>query len=298
MNSDGRTTSEQLYIPTLLVVGGCEALVVRCYHAARTTGLAIRRCDLEEAAVTVPRRHPLAIVVPNDVFDTAAQELAALARDVRSILLRVDSEVSVRELEAMIAGAVADGLSQRERRGGAGRYSITDGIQEEAPFSRREGRQSFPGEVRQSSPPEARQSVPFDARQSLPRSGPSSARVPGLASIRPVPGPVSTRPSVTPGPMSSRPSATTPPVSTRPPSTPAPMSSRPSVTPASGSGRPSPVPPPVSGRVSVQVPVPAGSSEPPVSGPPSALEGPRSASGPQRTPSGHFAAIRTVFSSR
>lgn len=284
MNSDGRTTSEQLYIPTLLVVGGCEALVVRCYHAARTTGLAIRYCRLEEAAVSVPRRHPLAIVVPNGVFDTAAQELVALARDVRSILLRVDPEVSVRELEAMMAGAIADGLSQRERRGGAGRYSITDGIQEEAPFSRREGRQSFPGEVRQSTPPEARQSVPsdvrqsvpFDARKALPRSGPSSSRVPGLASIRPVPGPVSTRPAAAPGPMSSRPSP----------------------TPAPVSGRASPVPPPVSGRLSTPVPLSAGASEPPVSGSQAALDGPRSASGTQRTPSGSFAAIRSVFSSR
>lgn len=171
MNADGRTTSEQLYIPTLLVVGGPESLALRCHRAARTAGLAIRRCALEEAAVAVPRRHPIAIVVPNDVFDMASQELSALARDVRSELLPVDPEVSVRELEAMIAGAVDGSLSQRERRGGAGRYSIVDGLQEEAPFSQRGPRSS-------SAPPVySPQPVSRDTRPSTPQeSAPASLR--------------------------------------------------------------------------------------------------------------------------
>ena len=57
------------------------------------------------------------VSMSNDNEGRAAIE--ALARDVRSVLLRVDPEVSVRELEAMIAGAVDGCLSQRERRGGA-----------------------------------------------------------------------------------------------------------------------------------------------------------------------------------
>lgn len=168
MNDDGRTTSQQLYIPTLLVVGGCDALVARCRLAAKSTGLAIKACLLKEVAITVPYRQPLAMVVPNDAFDSAAYELEALARDVRSVLLRVDPEVSVRELEAMIAGAVDGCLSQRERRGGAGRYSITEGVEDEAPFS-----------SRSSAPPSSR--------------APRSLSSPGIASTRRPSGIVSTQ---------------------------------------------------------------------------------------------------------
>jgi hypothetical protein len=231
MNDDGRTTSQQLYIPTLLVVGGCDALVARCRRAAETSGLVIKSCLLHEAAITVPYRQPLATVVPNDVYDRAAVELEALVRDVRSVLLRVDSEVSVRELEAMIAGAIHGCLSQRERRGGAGRYSITEGVEDEAPFSSRSTappsssavrqslppsssavRQSLPpssSAVRQSLPPssgDVRQSVPSgvrqsllpslsDARQSLPpSSGDVRQSVPGAPRSSLAPGIASTRP--------------------------------------------------------------------------------------------------------
>ena len=103
MNNDSRTTSEQLYIPNFLIVGGSQSLLLRCFHASKTLGLAIKVCTAAEATVIVARRHPIAIVVPNDVFAGAAYELVAVARDVRSALLPVDPEVSVRELEAMLA---------------------------------------------------------------------------------------------------------------------------------------------------------------------------------------------------
>lgn len=190
MNIDGRTTSEQLYIPTLLVVGACEALRVRCYHAAKATGLAIKACEMSEAAVAIPRRHPIAIVVPIPAAGEPAEDLSALARDVRAALLPVDPEVSVRELEAMIAAAIDGGLAQRERRGGAGRYSIVDGIEEEAPFSRR----SVPPPS--SAPP-----------RSLSSPGIVSVRAPAPAPTLP-PAPVSTLPQGPPGLASTRPPAT------------------------------------------------------------------------------------------
>ncbi len=127
--------------------------------------------------MAVPRRHPIAIVVPNDVFDMASQELSALARDVRSELLTVDPEVSVRELEAMIAGAIDGSLSQRERRGGAGRYSIVDGLQEEAPFSQRGPRSSSAPPVSTPQPVStaARPSTPHAAS---PPASPASPAIP------------------------------------------------------------------------------------------------------------------------
>lgn len=326
MNNDGRTTSEQLYIPNLLIVGGSQSLLLRCFHASKTMGLAIKACTPAEAAVITTRRHPIAIVVPNDVFASSAYDLVALARDVRSALLPVDPEVSVRELEAMIAAAVDGGFSQRERRGGAGRYSIVDGIEDEAPFSRRtlpppsarDGRSSVPPSVRHSSPPEARQSYLPEARQSsLPAVRHSSTDIraplppsPGLASTRPsappmsvrVPAPpVSTRAPSAPvsvrapsAPVSVR--APSPPVSVRAPSPP--VSVRPSVTPA-------PVGPSV---VSATARPPADASEErtsvvPVSRTQPSMPAVTQAeitppSGVQKVTSGAFAAIRSVFSSR
>jgi len=210
MNSDGRSTSQQLYIPILLVVGGCPTLVGRCTTAADSAGLGVKTCSLGEAPAAIPLRHPLAIVVPNRVFDSASDELLALARDVRSVLFPVDSEVTVRELEAMFAAAIAACSSQRERRSAAGRYSLTDGFAEEAPFSRRsEGRTSW-----SPSPPSSRRAsaTGFPAggsdpksRQVLPRVTPQGQSVaPGLAATRPRPPLGDDAPTTTP-PRSKRP---------------------------------------------------------------------------------------------
>ena len=176
MNSDGRSTSQQLYIPTLLVIDGWEDLVDRCLDAADASGLSLKTCSIREASEAIPRRHPLAIVVPHGTFEPFCDDLEALARDVRSTLIQVDPDVSVRELSAMFAAAIAGCSSQRERRGGAGRYSITETLAEEAPFSR------------STPPPSSR--APMSIRQTLPR-------VPGLASTRPseVPASSSDRPS-------------------------------------------------------------------------------------------------------
>jgi hypothetical protein len=186
MNNDGRTTSEQLYIPSLLVVGGTQSLLLRCLHASKPLGLAIKACSPSEATAIVTRRHPVAIIVPNDVFEGADHELAALARDVRSALVPVDPEVSVRELEAMLTAAVDGGFSQHERRSGAGRYSIVDGIEEEAPFSRRTLPPDSPSGVRQTLPPSP----------GIVSTRPSAPPSPGLAGTRPsVPQPASMPPA-------------------------------------------------------------------------------------------------------
>lgn len=208
MNSDGRSTSQQLYIPILLVVGGCPTLVGRCTTAADSAGLGVKTCSLAEAPEAIPLRHPLAIVVPNRAFDSASDELLALARDVRSVLFPVDAEVTVRELEAMFAAAIAACSSQRDRRNGAGRYSLTEGFAEEAPFSRRGesrtswnpsppsargARPSFPPSVRSARPPAPRDSMPpssraaLSTRQILPRVTPAGRDpAPGLATTRPL----------------------------------------------------------------------------------------------------------------
>lgn len=153
MNKDGRTTSEQLYIPTLLVIGAGEALLLRCLHACKTTGLAMKMCDLTSAAGEIARRRPIAVIIPTSEFDHAGAELGTLVRDCRGALFTVDSHVSVREIEAMLAAAIGGGYQHPERREAAGRYSIVNDAIEEAPFSRRS---APPQSVRSSVPPSSK----------------------------------------------------------------------------------------------------------------------------------------------
>jgi hypothetical protein len=269
MNNDGRTTSEQLYIPSLLVVGGSQSLLLRCFHASKPMGLAIKACTPADAIAIVAGRRPLAIVVPNDVVGAAEHDdLAIVARDVKSKLFAVDPEVSVRELEAMIAAAVGDGFRQRERRGGAGCYSIVEGVEDEAPFSRRTLPPEPGGEARSSRPPTPGLA---STRASVP---PVSVRAASDSSSRPSVPPLSVRAR-----SDSLPRASIPPVSSRPSAPP--VSTRPSVVDAP----PRPSAPPVSRTVpSLTAPAPP-ESVPPVSG-------------VQKPAVGAFAAIRSVFSSR
>ncbi|MEZ4301019.1 MAG: hypothetical protein R3B70_39150 [Polyangiaceae bacterium] len=320
MKEDGRTTSEQLYIPTLLVVGASEALHHRCLHAARPSGLAVRACAPEDAPFELPRRRPIAVVIPNDELELCGHDLVSLARDTRSNLLTVDDEVSVRELEAMIAAAVSGGFSQTERRGAAGRYSIVSGVEDEAPFSRRSlppaSRGTLPPASRASTPPASRgpaslgpasrANLTSTSRGSLPAISkeaiaqamaretvpPASRDSHAPAASRDSHAPAASRDSHapvardtlvpgarSPGVVAARPT----PVSGVPVTRPTPVSGVP-VT------RPTPVSPGVAAARPTAPPVSPGVAAARPTAPP--------VSGVQRTPSGGFAAIRAVFSSR
>jgi hypothetical protein len=329
MNADGRSTSEQLFIPNLLVVGAGEKLFAQCRIAANTYGLQIRICSLRDATDTVVRRRPLAIVVPDDLLDEIeARELEAFARDVRSVLLRLDPDVSVREIEAMIGGAVAGGLDERERLAEAGRYSMVQGVEEEEPFSRRTWP---PPSVRVSAPPPSARSAspppssvsPHSSRTAPPSSvSPQTPRVtqPSMRTTQPpqtartLP-PASAAPRSTLPPQSARLTpppppqsrATLPPSSARvppppqsmrntvPPQSAAPQSAQ--AAPASQSPRSTSPPSSVSpglakARVAQPPPLPQAQD------PAAAAGEPPPASGPQSRPGGMFAAIRAVFTSK
>ncbi|MFO0587970.1 MAG: hypothetical protein U0441_10545 [Polyangiaceae bacterium] len=217
MNSDGRSTSQQLYIPTILVIGACEDLEDRCLQAADARGLSVKTCSVHDAPHAIPRRRPLAVVAPNGISDRMSQDLEALAREVRSVLLLVDPDVSAREIEAMFSAAIAacsarndkpssPGVLGLGRRAASGRYSITDSVVEEAPFSRPGGLRSSsappsvrtpfvaqgPSSVRSPSPPSVRAPVaqqgPSSVRAPVAQQGPSSVRAPvaqqGPSSVR------------------------------------------------------------------------------------------------------------------
>ncbi|WP_438021741.1 hypothetical protein [Sorangium sp. So ce233] len=100
------------------------ALFSLCLTVAPGCGVLLHRCDAATAATIAAERRPLAIILSNGVYATDPAEFEALARDVRSTLVRLDEEVCERELEAMLKGALRDTRelgAQRERDRDAGR---------------------------------------------------------------------------------------------------------------------------------------------------------------------------------
>ncbi|KYF73374.1 hypothetical protein [Sorangium cellulosum] len=114
------------------------ALFSLCLTVAPGCGVLLHRCDAATAATIAAERRPLAIILSNGVYATDPAEFEALARDVRSTLVRLDEEVCERELEAMLNGALRDTRemsAQRERERererdagrrdeGSGRYTL------------------------------------------------------------------------------------------------------------------------------------------------------------------------------
>lgn len=77
---------------SVVVVGGPDELVDATKHAALTATTArVHSCDLSQAATTVARIRPYAIVVDESVYGFDSSEFDALARDVNAEIVRVDS---------------------------------------------------------------------------------------------------------------------------------------------------------------------------------------------------------------
>ncbi len=122
-----RATSKPVHIPTVLAVGCSDALLGRCWDVLAGMGVMVRDCEPARAATLAASRQPLAIVVARATYAQDAEELDALARDVRAALLCIDEDVGGRELAAALAGAIHTGARRREGRTTSGRYSILPG---------------------------------------------------------------------------------------------------------------------------------------------------------------------------
>ena len=125
-DANERDTSKAVFIPTVLAVGCSDALLASCWDALSGTGVMVRECELSRAATLAASRHPLAIVVPHDVYALDPEELDALARDVRATLVRVDDDGGP-ELADTLAGAIRTATRRRGGRSQSGRYSILPG---------------------------------------------------------------------------------------------------------------------------------------------------------------------------
>ncbi|WP_437595339.1 hypothetical protein [Sorangium sp. So ce590] len=261
------------------------ALFSLCLAVAPGCGVLLHRCDAATAATIAAERRPLAIILSNSVYAKEPAEFDALARDVRSTLLRLDEEVSERELEAMLSGALRETREMNAQRDagrrdeGSGRYTLIGtqlseavGAKGAAPRAApRPGASADPRLAqrhRESSPshstmppPSARAGSPPSVRLPLPSQPftpvPPSSAPPSFRS------PPSVR-SAQPSSARAQPSAyaTGIPRSVPPPAS-RPLSGPPPAHPAVTAGAPQSVPPPSTRAAAASVRAELRSSPPP-----------------------------------
>lgn len=216
MDRRAQITATPLHVPSILVVldPAWPELFSLCLAVAPGCGVLLHRCDVSTAATIAAERRPLAIIMSNGVYAKDPTEFDALARDVRAKLLRLDEEVSERELEAMLSGALRDPRDGRDagrRDEGSGRYTMIGAQRSEALG----GRGITGAEPRAAQRPAASSMAPRIAprrtetlRSTLP---PPSSRAGAPASLRtPLP-----QGAAAPAPPSAAPASHRSPPSTR-----------------------------------------------------------------------------------
>ena len=122
-----RATEKPVHIPTVLAVGCSDALLARCWTALAPLGVMVRDCELALLATLVASRMPLAIVMPDHVYDRDPAELDALARDVSAMLVRVHADATVGEIEAVVGVAIRSTMRRRTLRPSTPRASMLPG---------------------------------------------------------------------------------------------------------------------------------------------------------------------------
>ncbi|XYH92638.1 hypothetical protein ACMHYB_32770 [Sorangium sp. So ce1128] len=254
------------------------ALFSLCLTVAPGCGVLLHRCDAATAATIAAERRPLAIILSNSVYAMDPAEFDALARDVRSTLVRLDEEVSERELEAMLNGALRDTREMSAQRDagrrdeGSGRYTLI-GTQRSETVGARAAAGADPRAAQ-------KQGASADPRFAPRRGDPSSTQ-----STMPPPSSRSGSPPSVRTPMTGR-SLTPVPPSSAPPSfrsppplhSTAPASSRMPAGPGlhAAPGAPRSVPPPSARPLSGLAGQPAAASGPLSSPPPSTRAAPSS----------------------
>ncbi|WP_104982718.1 hypothetical protein [Sorangium cellulosum] len=272
MDRRAQITATPLHVPSILVVldPAWPALFSLCLAVAPGCGVLLHRCEIATVATIAAERRPLAIIMSNGVYAKDPVEFEALARDVRSTLLRLDEEVSERELEAMLSGALRETSASRDasrRDEGSGRYTLI-GAQRSEAVGPRGGASADPRSASRAVAPSAeprlaqRRGEVSSPQSTLP---PPSSRAASPPSVR---APLMSR-SFTPVP-----SSVAPPSFRAPPSTRAvPPSARGQASPYAAPGVPRSVPPPPSRPASYLASTQAGASGGPMSSPPPSMRG-------------------------
>ena len=96
-------TARGVPLPTILVVGCSPGFVARCVPVARSAGATVRGAGIAACATQAARWRPLAIVVPEQLYEFDREAFDALAIDVMAEVFTISSEDAPQVvLEAMI----------------------------------------------------------------------------------------------------------------------------------------------------------------------------------------------------
>ncbi len=88
-----QSTVKECVLPAVLLVSGSEALERSCRAVVERIGaLYLVTCDIAEVAATLATKKPVAVLVPDVVFEFDPEELSALARAVNAILLELPGD--------------------------------------------------------------------------------------------------------------------------------------------------------------------------------------------------------------
>ncbi|MFT3775123.1 MAG: hypothetical protein QM820_57990 [Minicystis sp.] len=103
--------------PTVLTIGCSTELQQRCADALAAIGAVLKHGELPQAPTLVAERRPLAIVLPQALYDFDPLEFDALARDVSASLLRVDDDMPTAMLELLLGAAIDAAIARRQKQG-------------------------------------------------------------------------------------------------------------------------------------------------------------------------------------
>ena len=108
-------TLKQMQIPVALVVGGNESIVAAVTTAGVGAQVLVAECSVANANTIAAQMRPLVMVFPEDVYAFDPQGFDALARDLRSAILRLTQDMlEVTDLEAELCRLMVEAESQRD----------------------------------------------------------------------------------------------------------------------------------------------------------------------------------------
>src|SRR4051794_30811508 len=116
MPGSNQRTETAMAAPTVLTIGCSPQLRERCAAAITAIGAILLHGELAQAPTLVAERRPLAIVLPQALYDFDPEEFDALARDVSASLLRVEGDISEAMLELLLGAAIDASLERRARQ--------------------------------------------------------------------------------------------------------------------------------------------------------------------------------------
>ena len=107
-------TLRQFQVPVAQVIAATGELIAAIGEAALSAQLLVVESSVADSADTAAEMRPLVIVLPEHVYQTDAGNFEALARDIRSRLMRVvDGELDPVELRRRLETLMAEAEAQR-----------------------------------------------------------------------------------------------------------------------------------------------------------------------------------------